>query len=611
MFNYGVCLLWGQGVSVDRASAARYFEAAAEEGQVEGLVNFGFCLHNGIGIERNVLKSARYFKAAADRHHAVGEFNYGVCCYRGEGNPVDFTAAVKYFRLSSNHHYGPAHLAFSNCMACGQAALVMFQASLLYPHQLTEPSCYRWDDVRPINQPILVNSFTPVIDLPSCQIEIARRETVAVFANSIANVYRDWKRWKQVMLDPDFGQADDFSDFEVDIDSLKEVTVLGSGGSGKVKLMIGGGSAKYAVKYCTLCNNSNLKSEIFRREFEVMCRLHDPCVVPCYGFWMGPDENGSRTAVLIMKYMENGSVRDVPRLAKSGKAPSYWDSTGKAIIVCGLEFIHSQGVVYQDIKPANLLLDRRGYCQIGDFGSSRFILLGCRLSQDVSTLDIQAPEQSEGLKYTNKVDVFSFGVVLHEILRGSWDGSVKGILRVMEGYRPGFPACMNEDMQALITRCWAQNSDAHPSFRDILTELKGIGFKILANVDCGRVRRFVSDIETQRAMGLSNASHTRERSLVFKKAIAGNRSNRRDTNLTPEYGRNVIAQSQRLAVSSHFVWAPELLLSSCVSPIANRFSQASEIRILRRPQVIRITEFEAADLERQTSDHRFAAFVMA
>jgi serine/threonine protein kinase len=226
-----------------------------------------------------------------------------------------------------------------------------------------------------------------------------------------------------------------------------------------------------------------------------------------------------------MKYMKYGSLLTVLDSVKSGNAPKFWDGTGIAIIVCGivcgLEVIHSQGIIHRDVKPANLMLDGRGHCLIGDLGSSRFISAGCRLSRGVGTPQYAAPEQSMGLAYTNKVDVFSFAVVLYEILGGEPDVSLTFLSRVMKGERLTFPESMSEHTKWLISNCWAQNADDRPSFSAILAELKRIDFKILPDVDSSRVQEFVSEIEAERKKIFLNTSHTRETRLAFKQAAKG------------------------------------------------------------------------------------------
>jgi hypothetical protein len=99
------------------------------------------------------------------------------------------------------------------------------------------------------------------------------------------------------------------------------------------------------------------------------------------------------------------------------------------------------------------------------------------------------------------------------------DQSFDFIGTAMDGNRASFPDSMTDNMKSLISRCWAQNPDDRPSFSDIMTELKGIEFKILPGVDSRRVRTFLSDVERKEARIFSNSYLKRETRQIFEKAL--------------------------------------------------------------------------------------------
>jgi hypothetical protein len=347
-----------------------------------------------------MMRSAKYFKAAADGNDAVGQFNYDVCCYPGEGAPINFGEAEDYFRLSSNQHYGPACRAYWNCVAHGRGVAVMIDESLIYLYRSSTPDGIRWDDVRPSEKPISVESFTPIRETPNYVIENKTEKAIPVTAtvtvpeirSRSASVYQRRNKPMRMMLHPDIIRGAHLSEFEVDMSSLREVEKLGFGGFGTVKLMVSKSLYEFAVKYCSLPHGTRA----FRREIESMCRLNHPCVIPCYGFSLRSEGSGRREGVIMMKYAKNGSLADVLNSVRAGNRPTFWNSTEIAIVVCGivsgLEFIHSQGIVHRDIKPANILLDGRFHSLIGDFGSSKMISAGCRPSCEVTTPLYEARE---------------------------------------------------------------------------------------------------------------------------------------------------------------------------------------------------------------------------
>jgi serine/threonine protein kinase len=174
-----------------------------------------------------------------------------------------------------------------------------------------------------------------------------------------------------------------------------------------------------------------------------------------------------------MEYMPNGSLDQVLQRMQQGKPPHFWTDTGIAIIVCGvvagIQFMHSQGFVYRDLKLANILIDSEGRSRIADFGSSKFIEGATLLSGNYQgTIQYQAPELYGEDPYTEKIDVFSFALVLYEILVGrpvlsATPTEPQIMFKVCSDVRADLPVGMSEDVKSLITRCWSEDPGKRPS----------------------------------------------------------------------------------------------------------------------------------------------------
>lgn len=83
-----------------------------------------------------------------------------------------------------------------------------------------------------------------------------------------------------------------------------------------------------------------------------------------------------------------------------------------------MKYLHSKGIIYRDLKPANILHDEFFYPKICDFGFSKITnqkITDLQMKSGLGTILYNAPEKSSG-NYTFKVDIFSFGVMAIQII---------------------------------------------------------------------------------------------------------------------------------------------------------------------------------------------------
>jgi tRNA A-37 threonylcarbamoyl transferase component Bud32 len=159
-------------------------------------------------------------------------------------------------------------------------------------------------------------------------------------------------------------------------------------------------------------------AERFLREARALARLHHPHIVGVHDF--GETANGLH--YFLMEYVDGVNLRQVLR---AGRLPP---EQALAIVpqVCeALHYAHQEGVVHRDVKPENILLDRKGRVHIADFGLAKLLgreAVDYRLTathQAMGTPHYMAPEQLEKpLSVDHRADIYSLGVVFYEMLTG-------------------------------------------------------------------------------------------------------------------------------------------------------------------------------------------------
>ena len=147
------------------------------------------------------------------------------------------------------------------------------------------------------------------------------------------------------------------------------------------------------------------------REARVVARLKHPNIIAIHDI-IEDDHDG----YIVMEHADGGNLRQrLPRGA--GLSESEARRIAGAVL-SALEACHAEGVVHCDIKPENILFDARGNVKLIDFGIARDPRAARTLGVNAGTLHYMSPEQVRGEKPDARTDVFSTGVVLHEMLTG-------------------------------------------------------------------------------------------------------------------------------------------------------------------------------------------------
>nr|KJB29020.1 hypothetical protein B456_005G080000 [Gossypium raimondii] len=178
---------------------------------------------------------------------------------------------------------------------------------------------------------------------------------------------------------------------------------------------------------------------------------------------------------IVTEYMPGGSLYDY--LHKNHNVLKLSQLLKFAIDVCkGMEYLHQSHIIHRDLKTANLLMDTDNVVKVADFGVARFLNQGGVMTAETGTYRWMAPEVINHQPYDQKADVFSFAVVLWELVTAKipYDTMtpLQAALGVRQGLRPELPENAHPKLLDLMQRCWEAAPDMRPSFSEITTELE-------------------------------------------------------------------------------------------------------------------------------------------
>ncbi|KAI5069709.1 hypothetical protein GOP47_0016010 [Adiantum capillus-veneris] len=193
---------------------------------------------------------------------------------------------------------------------------------------------------------------------------------------------------------------------------------------------------------------------------------------------------------IVTEYAKGGSLRTT--LSKKRAMPLRLAVRHALDIARGMEYLHSFGVIHRDLKSDNLLIADKSI-KIADFGVARIEVQTEGMTPETGTYRWMAPEMIQHRAYNHKVDVYSFGIVLWELVTGNVPfqnmTAVQAAFAVVNrGRRPDIPQDCPAPLISIMTRCWDANPDERPSFSEVVQLLEEAQLTIMRSVGTARFR---------------------------------------------------------------------------------------------------------------------------
>ncbi|XP_059438374.1 serine/threonine/tyrosine-protein kinase HT1 [Corylus avellana] len=210
----------------------------------------------------------------------------------------------------------------------------------------------------------------------------------------------------------------------------------------------------------------------FVREVTLLSRLHYQNVIKFVAACRKPP-----VYCVITEYLSEGSLRAYLHKLERKSLPLEKLIAIALDIARGMEYIHSQGVIHRDLKPENVLIDQDFHMKIADFGIACEEAYCDSLADDPGTYRWMAPEMIKHKSYGRRVDVYSFGLILWEMVAGTIPyedmNPIQAAFAVVnKNLRPAIPGDCPPAMRALIEHCWSLHPDKRPEFWQVVKVLE-------------------------------------------------------------------------------------------------------------------------------------------
>ena len=353
--------------------------------------------------------------------------------------------------------------------------------TIKYFKNISINKCFNYDDFR--KKEIFYERIGETVDLQQQKIDLLEAKE-----KDYQKKLKEYEKKEKLLKMKESGETNNLAEQEdlenIEIEKVLEEEIryeelvfpeddlIGSGAFGEVKKAFWR-KTLVSVKFLKI-ESQNMEKQIkpFIEEYNLLKQLRHPNIL----LYLGGNITKS-PYFLVTEFCENGNLfqflhgKDAPDLEDIERLNLALE------IAQGINYLHSFNppILHRDLKSLNILLDKNYVAKIADFGWAK--LREEHMTKLRGTFQWMAPEVITNEHYTEKADVYSFGIILWEFW--SKDPPYKGIkakdvgikVKNDKNFRPKIPDEVPQEISELIKLCWDADPEKRPSFLEIINYL--------------------------------------------------------------------------------------------------------------------------------------------
>lgn len=344
--------------------------------------------------------------------------------------------------------------------------------------QLCENKPFAMDDVQEKTEAVhdlgILQQILENMNAVDFETKIADIKELKEKLSKEAGIDNESKKPKTLELSVIAESLSKFEKWEIDADDLVLQKLIGSGGFAEVYLGYRKSDGTIvAVKRLHQQQFDEHMLEMFKREVAILAGLKHFAILPFVGACTKPP------FCIVTQFMSGGSLFSRLHAKESADRLSPTQLSIIALgIAYGMSYLHDQQMVHRDLKSLNILLDADDFPKICDFGMARTKSTGSdQMTGGIGTSQWMAPEVLVSQRYDEKADVYSYGIIMWEMLTG--DVPYRGLRDIQvamtvinQNNRPKIPKNCPQNLAKFIRVCWHTDPDKRPDFKTIIRALE-------------------------------------------------------------------------------------------------------------------------------------------